>query len=86
LEWIEGRGVTSSEEVTARAVREYIAELVSKGKKDTTIWDHARAIKTILFFWHNEGYTPTLVKFELPKLAKKRLPVLTMPKWLTMTF
>jgi hypothetical protein len=33
--------------------------------------------KTMLFFWHNEGYTPALIKFELPKLAKKRLPVLT---------
>lgn len=29
------------------------------------------------YTWHNEGYTPTLVKFELPKLVKKRLPVLT---------
>jgi site-specific recombinase XerD len=77
LEWVEGRGVTRPEEVTARYVREYIAELVSKGRKDTTVWDHARAVKTMLFFWHNEGYTPALIKFELPKLAKKRLPVLT---------
>jgi len=43
LEWIEYRGHTSPEEVTARYVREYIAELVSKGKKDTTVWDHTRA-------------------------------------------
>jgi integrase/recombinase XerD len=77
LEWIESRGVTSPDEVTARYVREYIAELVSLGRADTTVWDHARAIKTMLFFWHNEGYTPALVKFELPKLSKKRLPVLT---------
>lgn len=28
-------------------------------------------------FWHVEGYTPTLVKYELPKLWKKRLPGLT---------
>jgi site-specific recombinase XerD len=76
LEWIEQRGITSPEEVTARYVREYIAELVSKGKKDTAVWDHARAIKTMLFFWHNEGYTPSLVKVELSKLAKKRLPCL----------
>ena len=77
LEWIEERGATKPEEVTARYVREYIAKLVSEGKKDTTVWDHARAINTMLFFWQGEGYTPTLIKFELPKLAKKRLPVLT---------
>jgi site-specific recombinase XerD len=77
LEWIEGKGVTRPEEVSARYVREYIAELVSRGRKDTTVWDHARAIKTMLKFWHNEGYTPALVKFELPRLSKKRLPVLT---------
>ena len=77
LEWIEERGVTSPEKVAARYVREYIAELVAGRKKDATVLDHARAVKTMLFFWHNEGYTPTLVKFELPRLAKKRPPVLT---------
>jgi site-specific recombinase XerD len=77
LEWSEARGITAPQEVTARYVREYIAELVSRGKKDTTVWDHARAIKTMLLFWHKEGYTPGLIKFDLPKLAKKRLPVLT---------
>jgi site-specific recombinase XerD len=77
LEWIEGRGVTDPQEVTARYVREYIAELVSLGKKDTTAWDHARAVKTMLHFWHMENYIPAPVRFELPKLSKKRLPVLT---------
>src|SRR5215216_7731208 len=77
LEWIEPRGITSPEEVTARCVREYIAELVSLGRADTTVWDPARATKTMLYFWHVGGYTPELVKFELPKLARKRLPVLT---------
>jgi hypothetical protein len=30
LEWIEGRGATSLQEVTARYVREYIGELAGK--------------------------------------------------------
>lgn len=76
LAWIEPRGVTSPEEVTARHIREYIAQLVGSGKKDTTVWDHARAIKTMLRFWHNEGYINAPIKFELPKIAKKRLPML----------
>src|SRR5215207_4722348 len=74
LEWIEGRGVTDPQEVTARYLREYIAELVSLGKKDTTVWGHARAVKTMLHFWHMGNYIPAPVHFELPKLTKKRLP------------
>lgn len=33
LEWIESRGVTSPEEVNARHVREYVAQLVAADKK-----------------------------------------------------
>jgi len=77
LFWCEQQGITSPEQVTARHVRAYIAGLVSKGRKDTTLNANARAIRTLLRFWHNEGYMPTLVKFDMPKLAKKRLPVLT---------
>jgi integrase/recombinase XerD len=76
LEWAEYQGAAAPEEVTARIVRAYIAELVSQGKKDTTVWDHARAVKTMLRFWHQEGYLPAPVRFELPRIAKKRLPVL----------
>ena len=76
LEWIEARGIKSPDEVTARYIREYVAELVSSGKKDTTIWDHARAIKTMVKFWKEEGYIQEVIRFDLPKLAKKRLPVL----------
>jgi site-specific recombinase XerD len=77
LAWIEGQGVTRPEEVTARYVRQYLAELIDDGKKDTTLHANARAIRTLVRFWHAEGYMPTLVKFDMPKLAKKRLPVLT---------
>ena len=77
LSWIEKQGVTRPEEVTARFICQYLSELVSSGKKDTTLHAHARAIRTLVRFWHSEGYMPQLVKFEMPKLAKKRLPVLT---------
>jgi integrase/recombinase XerD len=77
LSWSETQGVTSPEQITARLVRQYLAELLSKGRKDTTLNANARAIRTLIIFWHTEGYIPALVKFEMPKLAKKRLPVLT---------
>jgi site-specific recombinase XerD len=77
LTWIEKQGVTSTEEVTARYIRQYLAELLDSGKQDTTLHAHARAIKTLVRFWHEEKYMPELIKFEMPKLAKKRLPILT---------
>jgi site-specific recombinase XerD len=77
LKWIENQGVTEPAEVTARYVRAYLAELSGRKLQDTTMHDYARAIKTLLRFWHAEGYIPQPVRFDMPKLARKRLPVLT---------
>jgi integrase/recombinase XerC len=76
LAWIEQRGTTSPTEITARHVREYLAHLASEGKADTTLHDHARAIRTLLKFWHAEKYIAEAVTFDMPKLSKKRLLVL----------
>jgi integrase/recombinase XerD len=77
LTWLEEQSVTSPEEVSARYVRQFFAELQSTGKSDTTVRDNARAIRTLLNFWFAEGYLSSPIKFEMPKVAKKRLPVLT---------
>ncbi len=77
LTWLENQNVNSPQDVTARLIRQYIAELSDRGKKDTTLHAHARAIRTLVIFWHTENYIPTLIKFDMPKLLKKRLPVLS---------
>jgi integrase/recombinase XerD len=77
LSWIEEQGITDPGEVTARLVRGYLAGLISKGRKDTTLHAHARAIRTLLRFWLKEKYINDPVTFDMPKLEKKRLPVLT---------
>lgn len=77
LSWVESQDVTGPEQVTARHVRQYLAQLIASKRKDTTLHAHARAIRTLLGFWYAEGYTAALVKFDMPKLARKRLPVLT---------
>ena len=69
--------MTDPGEVSARYVRQYLAQLIARGLKDTTTHDHARAIRTLLRFWNEEGYIPSPVKFDMPKLEKKRLLVLT---------
>ncbi len=77
LQWLEQKSVTTPQEVTARQVREYLAEVAANGKSDKTVNANARAIRTLVRFWHTEGYMPELIKFAMPKIAKKRLPVLT---------
>ena len=77
LKWLEQSGVTSPDEIAARHVREYLAKLAGEGKSDTTIHDNARAIKTLTRFFNAEGYTAAPVNFDMPRVAKKRLPVLS---------
>ena len=76
LSWLESQSVTSPQELTARLIRQYIAELSDRGKKDTTLHAHARAIRTLVIFWHEEKYIPEVIKFEMPKLLKKRFGML----------
>lgn len=75
LSWCEVQGLTRPDDVSARYVRQYIAGMA--GKADRTLHAHARAIKTLVRFWHAEKYIPEPVHFDMPKIAKKRLPRLT---------
>ena len=77
LSWLTERGIASPDEVQAKHVREYLAELVGNGKSDNTVHDNARAIKTLLRFWNIENYMPSPIAFAMPKVSKKRLPCLT---------
>jgi integrase len=73
LNWVEQQSVTNPDQVDARLVRQYLAELAAKGKADRTLLVHARAIRTLLRFWYAEKYIPTPVTFAMPRMGKKRL-------------
>jgi integrase/recombinase XerD len=77
LVWCEKQGVTAPDQIKSRHVRRYIADLSSGGKKDNTCHDHARAIRTLLRFWLKDQIISEPVEFDMPKVAKERLPVLT---------
>ncbi|HUI89097.1 MAG TPA: tyrosine-type recombinase/integrase [Anaerolineales bacterium] len=77
LSWLEKQSIAAPQEVTARLVRAYLAELIARELSDWTLNGHARAIRTMLKFWHQEKYMTEVVKFDMPKVAKKRLPVLS---------
>ena len=77
LLWVESQNVTDPKEITARHVRAFIAQLAQRKLSDSTLNANARAIRTLLKFFYAEGYMPGLTIFPMPKIAKKRLPILS---------
>ena len=66
--------ITSPSEVQERLVRAYLAVL------DGTSWtlnDQARAIRILLRFWFAEKHLPSSVTFDIRRVEKRWLPVLT---------
>ena len=76
-EWLFSNGVTSPEEITARHIRAYIAELAGRGLSDSYIHSYARVIKTLMRFLHEEEYISHLIKFEMPTIREMNLPLIT---------
>lgn len=77
LEYLEGNGVSTPNEVTSRHIRAYLSSLAERNLSDPYIHGHARAIRTLTRFWYEEGYLPSPIKFKMPTIAGKRLPVLS---------
>lgn len=77
IKWLENEDVTSPDEITARHIRGYLAELRGRDLKASYIHSHARAIKTMMRFFYSEDYLPREVKFDMPKVGKPKLLVLS---------
>ena len=77
LNWVEAQSVSNPEQIDARLVRQYLAEIATPGKADRTLRAHALAIRTLLRFWYAEKYIPELITIAMPRIEKKRLPCLT---------
>lgn len=75
LGWLED--VTRPDEITARHIRGYLAELRGRGLADTTIHNNARAIRTLMRFFFEEDYLLKEIKFDMPKIGKRKLLVLS---------
>lgn len=76
MDWLEG-SVIWADEISPRHVRMYLSALAQRELTDTYIHSHARVIRTFVRFLHSEGYHPDEVKFQMPAISKKRLPVLS---------
>ena len=77
LEWLESKGIYTSSLISSRLVRAYLADMRKRELSDSYIHGYARAIRTFVRFLHLEGYIQESITFQMPTIAKKRLPVLT---------
>lgn len=81
LEWLKSCDIHYMHEITANTVRIYLSILKKQKNKnspertlsDSYIHSFARCIRTFLRFSHAEGMMETLVVFDMPKIAKKKL-------------
>jgi site-specific recombinase XerD len=76
LKWLEDSGTTNPNEHHARHVRGFLAILTAEGKADSYLHGNARAIKTFVRFLYNDGYIDKEIKFDMPPVRVKVLPVL----------
>lgn len=76
MDWLAEAAVVWAEEISARHIRMYLSSLAQRELTDTYIHSHARAIRTFVRFLHSEGYLAIEVKFQMPAISQKRLPVL----------
>jgi len=77
VRWAIAQGIEGPTAISGQQVRAYIASVAARGVSDGTVHAHARATKTFLRFLAMEGYRKEAVPVTLPKVAAKRLPVLT---------
>ena len=76
VSWLDNKGITSPSQISAKFIRAYLSELVARNLSDSYINGHARAIKTLVRFLHQEEYMDNLPNFRMPTIAQKRMPVL----------
>lgn len=76
IEWLTERSVTTPAQITSQLIRLYISERSNIGLSVFTIHGYARSIKAFLNFLRSEEVIPTVPHIDMPKLKKKRQPIL----------
>jgi len=77
LEWLENEGVAEPQQITTKHIRAFLASYAERGCSDSYIHTYARSAKTFLRFLHSEEYIPEPIRFQMPKIGEKRLPILS---------
>jgi site-specific recombinase XerD len=77
VDFLIGNDILEPTQVTSINVRAYLSEVTSRGVSDSTVHAHARGTRAFLSFLREEGYISTPIKVKLPRVAKKRIRVLS---------
>lgn len=73
VDWLE---ITVPSQLKPQYVRAFLADVASRGVKDSTIHAYARGIRAFLRFMFQESYIEKPISFKMPKVAMRRLPVM----------
>lgn len=74
IRWLETQGVLKVNQVTAKHIRHFMAQLSGK---PWTLNGYGRAIRTLLLFWYSEELLPKKIEIRVPAVPKQKLPFLT---------
>jgi site-specific recombinase XerD len=74
--WLSKK-VNSLDEIRAFHVRVFLSKSRDRNLSDHYILRNACAIKNFLRFLHTENYISAQIDFQMPTIAKKRLPILS---------
>ena len=74
--WLADREITNPTQIKALHVRMYLDEFKVGGASEYYVHGHARAVRTLMRFLHEEKYLAEPIKFSMPPLSKQRLPYL----------
>jgi integrase/recombinase XerD len=76
IDWLEQNNVHALEEITARTVREFLA-MKAERHADSYVHSFARTIRTFVRFLESEEYVEQAITFQMPRIADRRLRVLS---------
>jgi site-specific recombinase XerD len=77
VEWLISINITEPERIRSSHIRKYLSLEKEKGITDSSIHGRARGIRAFFNFVYEEGYIIKPIKVTMPRVAKKRLPVLS---------
>ncbi len=83
--WLKPQSINLVNEIDSKIVRSFLSELRTQKNKtqkiytklsDSYIHSYARTIRTFLRFCYDEHHIDQIVRFDMPRIAKKHLSVL----------
>jgi len=80
IQWLLAHGIDCPEKISKEHIRTILNELKQNGASDSYAHIYARVFRTFVNFMVDEGYIYQPIKFDMPRVGKKRLLVLDKEK------